>query len=101
MLLSVCLIFSQLYSDVAYQSVAYKKRCIKFDNNCYSVKLPMKEYHLQVPDNYELTWKLLYHLRERLANDEVILKSNSQLPKIFVLFGSVLLKMIEKVFISF
>ena len=58
------------------ESVVYEKfeNCSKFDNNRYSVKLPMKEYHLQVPGKHKLTLKCLCQLRKRLAKDDITLK---------------------------
>ena len=58
------------------ESSVYEKfeNNIKFKDNRYSVNLPIKDYHPLLPDNYELSLKRLYKLRERLAKDEMILK---------------------------
>ena len=58
------------------ESSVYEKfeNNIKFKDNRYSVNLPIKDYHPLLPDNYELSLKRLYKLRERLAKDKMILK---------------------------
>ena len=52
---------------------------IKFKDNRYSVILPIKDYHPLLPDNYELSLKRLYQLRERLAKGEMILKQYDEI----------------------
>ena len=52
---------------------------IKFKDNRYSVNLPIKDYHPLLPDNYELSLKRLYQLRERLAKGEMILKQYDEI----------------------
>ena len=54
----------------------------KFKNNItlqegrYSVRLPIKEYHPVLPDNYDLSLKRLHSLKMRLEKDEMLLRSN-------------------------
>ena len=54
----------------------------KFKNNItlqegrYSVRLPIKEYHPVLPDNYNLSLKRLHSLKMRLEKDEMLLRSN-------------------------
>lgn len=50
------------------------KDSIKFENSRYSVKLPVKEYHDLLPDNYNLALNRLYRLKERLVYDEILLR---------------------------
>ena len=47
---------------------------IKFENNSYSVKLPVKEFHPILPDNYLLSLKRLNKLKERLDGNRELLK---------------------------
>ena len=47
---------------------------IKFENNRYSVKLPVKEFHPILPDNYLLSLKRLNKLKERLDGNRELLK---------------------------
>ena len=52
----------------------------KFKNNItlqegrYSVRLPIKEYHPVLSDNYDLSLKRLHSLKMRLAKDEMLLQ---------------------------
>ena len=52
----------------------------KFKNNItlqegrYSVRLPIKEYHPVLSDNYDLSLKKLHSLKMRLAKDEMFLQ---------------------------
>ena len=63
------------------ESSVYEKfeNNIKVKDNRYSVNLPIKDYHPLLPDNYELSLKRLYQLRERLAKGEMILKQYDEI----------------------
>ena len=52
---------------------------IKIQDERYSVKLPIKEYHPVLPDNYDLSLKRLQALKLRLANDEILLRKYDQI----------------------
>ena len=45
----------------------------------YSVRLPVKEYHPVLPDNYDLSLKRLQVLKMRLAKDEILLQKYDQI----------------------
>ena len=47
---------------------------IEFIDNRYVVKLPVKENHPPLPDNYLLSKKRLEHLKSKLEKDESLLK---------------------------
>ena len=47
---------------------------IKFENNRYSVKLPVKEFHLILPDNYLLSLKRLNRPKECFDGNRKVLK---------------------------
>ena len=47
---------------------------IKFENNSYSVKLPVKEFHPILPDNYLLSLKRSNTLKGRLDGNRELLK---------------------------
>ena len=57
----------------------------KFKNNItlqegrYSVRLPIKEYHPVLPDNYDLSLKQLHSSKMRLAKDEMLLQKYDQI----------------------
>ena len=57
----------------------------KFKNNItlqegrYSVRLPIKEYHPVLPDNYDLSLKRLHSLKMRLEKDEMLLQKYAQI----------------------
>ena len=55
------------------------KNDIKLVDQRYSVKLPIKEYHPMLPDNYSLSLKRLQSLRSRLADDEILLRKYDQI----------------------
>ena len=48
---------------------------IIFENSRYSVKLPVKEFHPILPDNYLLSLKRLNKLKERLDRNRELLKN--------------------------
>ena len=50
------------------------KEDINFENNRYSAKLPVKEFHPILPHNYLLSLKKLNKLKERLNRNRELLK---------------------------
>ena len=52
---------------------------IKFENNRYSVKLPVKEFHLILPDNYLLSLKRLNRPKECFDGNRKVLKHYSDI----------------------
>ena len=84
----------QIFWDLDEIGISNKELSVyeKFKNNItllegrYSVRLPIKEYHPVLPDNYpilpdnyDLSLKLLQSLKMRLAKDEMLLQKYDQI----------------------